>query len=406
MLPVGWFGRSLFFEAVDSRFSRICAASESLQTSPIASLLALSAIMREFIREQISTVHEQYSVLIDAIAPVRFTKSELAILFVRKIQHDFLLRMEEPRTWYTAFAALILVAAIVASQLRARTSSLRRLGLPVVSAPKGAAKFDYRVILDEGARRYPHSPYLITYSGFEYVVFPPSSWDEIKRIPSTKASTLLFFTHVFFGGWRLLGSDTSALHKAIGTDLNRALPIRMKAHQESARKACESTLGSCPEWKSFRMYFTLQGIIAATNATGLVGPELGSNRGWLVAVQAFPMAIVVAISTSGLSPRLLRPLVTFFVFLPTWALYWYMRWLLQPIVNRDLREYEIASQEKEKSELTQAQPDKKFPMIAWLMSRYTPKERTPQQVAHDFIVASSNQHLPHLQPSTLLWRSS
>ncbi|KAI1770135.1 cytochrome P450 [Hypoxylon cercidicola] len=266
-------------------------------------------------------LQEQHSPIIGAMTPVHLNRSELTILYLRKIQHDVLLSIEEPRTQYTVLATLMLVTAFAVRHIRAKASSLRQLGLPVISAPNGAAKFDYKAILDEGSRRYPLSPYLITYLGFD------------------------------------------ALHKAIGTDLSGALPIRMKAHQESAAKACESTLGPCPEWKPFRMYFTLQGIIATTNSTGPVGPDLGSSRGWLVAAQAFPMAIVVAISTSSLAPGRFT-------------------------VDRDLHEYEIGSQEREKNELAQAQPDKKFPMTAWLMSRYSPEERTRQQVAHDFIVAS------------------
>ncbi len=95
---------------------------------------------------------------------------------------------------------LLLVVAIVVDQVRARRSSLCRLGLPVVTPPKGVHQFNYNTILSQGARRHPDSPYLITYPGFEYVVFPASSWDEIKRVPPTKALALLYFTHVFFGG--------------------------------------------------------------------------------------------------------------------------------------------------------------------------------------------------------------
>jgi hypothetical protein len=197
-----------------------------------------------------------------------------------------------------------------------------------------------------------------------------------------------FFKHVFFGGWGFLGTDISALHRSIGTDLTRAIPIRTQAHYESACFASTTALNPCLEWRSFRMYWTLQDIISTTNAIGLVGSELGTDPRWRRVVQQFPMAIVFGIMISGFSPRILRPAVTWFVFLPAWGLYWYMRMLLRPMVSRDVHEYEVEIQEKDKGQLMQASPDKKFPMTAWLMSRYRPEERTPQQLAHDFIVAS------------------
>ncbi|KAI1402085.1 cytochrome P450 [Hypoxylon fuscum] len=345
--------------------------------------------MWEFIQQQYSMLREQYGAMSDAMAPVRHSKSEL-VFFLRKIVHGLLFSLLDPssKSRYAVSAVLVFIIVFVVDQIRARMLSLRRLGLPVVSPSKGVHQFDYKAILAEGARRYPNSPYLITYSGFEYVVFPASSWDEVKRIPPTKASALAYFTHVFFGGWKLLGSDMSAVHKSIGVDLTRAIPIRVHAHQESARAACDSVLGRYSEWKSYPMYFTLQAIIAATNATGLVGPVLGNDRRWVRAVQIFPMVIVFAIYTSSLPPRLFRPLVTLFVFLPAWATYWYMRNILRPVVQQDMHEYELAAGNDEKRELMRAKPDSKFPMTAWMLSRYTPEERTAQQVAHDFIVAS------------------
>lgn len=342
-------------------------------------------------------LQEQYAAVRDAVAPVRLTKSELFFLSLRKLRHDLLglfdmkrNRQEmPPASMYAVIAVILgLTIAFVIDKIYQKRSSLRRIGLPVLQRPKGAHVYDYKAILDEGARKYPNSPYIITYSGFEYVVFPESSWDEIKRIPVTKASTLEWFTHVFFQGWRLLGSDTSAIHKAIGIDLTRAIPTRVHARQESARYACDAALGPCSDWTPFRMYWTLQSIVATTNATGLVGPELGTNRRWLIAVQAFPMAIVLGISVSSWSPRLLRPIVALFAFSPAWFLYWCMMILLRPMVKQDLQEYQTATSEEAKKQLLQATPNRKFPITGWLLLRYQPHEQTPQQVAHDYIVAS------------------
>ncbi|RYO97741.1 hypothetical protein DL765_011076 [Monosporascus sp. GIB2] len=246
--------------------------------------------MRHNLQQQFTMLQEQYVAMADAMAPVRHSKSELLIPSLKKARHDLLLGLSDPssKLRYAAGALLVLVVAIAIDQVSAWRFSLRRLGLPVVSPPKGVHQFDHKAILSEEARKHPDSPYLITYSRFEYVVFPASGWDEIKRIPPSKASALLYFTHVYFRGWRLLGSNTSAVHKSIGVDLTRAVPVRVHAHQESACLAYDSALEQYTEWKSFSMYFSLQAIIAATKARGLVGPELGNNKGWVMAVQAFP----------------------------------------------------------------------------------------------------------------------
>ncbi|KAI2635283.1 cytochrome P450 [Xylaria nigripes] len=325
-----------------------------------------------------------------AMAPVRLSKWELLQLTLRKMLHDLRIAMVDisTTTKYVGLGVLMLVVILFIDHLRVERQSLRHLGLSFVRRPKGVHQWDYAALLDEGARRYSDSPFILSYSGFEYVVFPPSMWDEVKRIPQTKASNMEFNKHVFFGGWGFLGSDISALHRSIGTDLTRAIPIRTQAHYESAKFASKTALDPCPEWKSFRMYWTLQDIISTTNAAGLVGSEMGTDPSWRKAVQRFPMAIVFGIMTSGACPRILRPIATWFVFLPAWALYWYMRLLLHRTVTKDVREYKDATDEKQKRELVQASPDKKFPMVAWLMARYSPEEQNPAQVAHDLIVAS------------------
>ncbi|KAI0490975.1 cytochrome P450 [Xylaria cf. heliscus] len=346
--------------------------------------------MLQALRSLYVTLQDQLAAIHTAMAPVRLTKWEMLQLALRKIRYDIMNAAADlsPTAKYVGLAVPIIIAALLIDEFRVNRQSLRRLGLPFVRPSKRIHRWDYTAILDEGARKHPNSPFIISYSGFEYVVFPPSMWDEVKRIPQTKASAMEFFKHVFFGGWGFLGTDISALHKSIGTDLTRAIPIRTQAHYESAQFASEVALGSCQEWKSFKMYWTLQDIVSTTNAIGLVGEELGTDPRWRSAVQQFPMAIVLGIIVSGWAPRVLRPIVTWFIFLPAWGLYWWMRFLLRPIVNKDVREYEAALKEIDKSQLMQASPDKKFPMTAWLMARYRPEERNPQQVAHDFIVAS------------------
>lgn len=198
---------------------------------------------------------------------------------------------------------------------------------------------------------------------------------------------LEFFTHVFFHGWRFLGNDTSTLLKTIGVDLMRAVPVRVQARQKDAQVAFDRAIGSCPEWKSFPLYWTVQELVAATNASGLVGPELGHDRRWVRAVQHFPIVTALAVYISNIVPRIVRPFVASFVYLPAWGYYIYLKVLLKPMAKADWEEYESAD-EKGKKEILCVAPDKKFPITAWLMSRYRPEERSLAQITHDLIVAT------------------
>ncbi|KAI0154695.1 cytochrome P450 [Xylariaceae sp. FL1272] len=310
----------------------------------------------------------------DQLSAVRHA---MAPLILRKLVYDLRNAFNDSshRSRYAGVVSAVVLTVLVTDHFRAKRRSLRRLGLPIVKAPSGVHRWDYGTVLDIGSRQYPDRPFLITYSGFDYTVFPQSMWDE-------------FFKHVFFGGWGFLGTDISALHRSIGADLTRAIPIRTQAHYESAKYASQAALGVCPEWKSFRMYWTLQDIVSTTNANALVGPELGHDPRWRRAVQRFPMAIVIGIMISGMSPQILRAVVTWIVFIPAWVLYWYMRILLRPMVSTDMQEYRAALTITEKSQIVQVSPDKKFPMTAWLMARYRFEEQRSHQVAHDFIVAS------------------
>lgn len=121
------------------------------------------------------------------------------------------------------------------------SSTERKLGLPALAMEKG---WDYAKVLEEGSKKYPNSPYIITCSGYEYVVFPSSSFEEIKRLNASRASMVDWFTTVFWQGWHFLGTDNSSPYHTFGIDLVRALPSRVWMRQENARAAFYTVLGS------------------------------------------------------------------------------------------------------------------------------------------------------------------
>jgi hypothetical protein len=338
---------------------------------------------------------EQYMVIREAMSTLRLSRSELALLTLRKAWHDSRFGWKDWRDdTHTAVQLLALVVAsfvamLVLDRAILRITSLRRHGFPVLERPKGVHRWDYEKLLKEGARRYPNTPYILAYSGYEYVVYPSSSFDEIKRLPASQASMIEWFTHVFFQGWRFLGYESSSLYKAIGVDLARAVPSRVQQRQQHAHMAFEVVAGACSEWKPLPLFQSAIDIIAMTNATGLVGPKLGMDQRWLKALQRFVIAIMGAIFTCHATPSLIRPAVSPFAFAPAWGLYYYMRRLLGPVVEQDLRRHQaMLGVGGRSNEAAQRRSDGGFPMTKWLMARYKAEEATPGQIAHDLIVAS------------------
>lgn len=334
-------------------------------------------------------------VIRESMSTLRLSRSQLALLTLRKAWHDLALRWKDWRdgTHKTAQLLALLVASFVAmlvlDRIILRITSLRRYGLPVLERRKGVHRWDYEKLLEEGARRYPNTPYILAYSGYEYIVYPSSSFDEIKRLPASQASMIEWFTHVFFQGWRFLGYESSSLYKAIGVDLARAVPSRVQERQQHAHMAFEAVAGACLEWKPLPLFQSAIDIIAMTNATGLVGPKLGMDQRWLKAVQRFVIAIMGAILACHAIPSIIRPVISPLAFAPAWGLYYYMKRLLGPVVEQDLRKHRAAREAgSSRNEAAQGKSDGSFPMTEWLMTRYKAEEATPGQIAHDLIVAS------------------
>lgn len=134
--------------------------------------------------------------------------------------------------WLTLLTLAVSTILLLDRLFAKFSSTKRKLGLPALSMQKG---WDYAKVLEEGSKKYPTSPYIITYSGYEYVVFPSSSFDEIKCLNSSRASMVAWFTTVFWQGWHFLGTDNSSRYHTVGIDLARALPSRVGMRQENAR---------------------------------------------------------------------------------------------------------------------------------------------------------------------------
>ena len=353
--------------------------------------------MIRYVIDTFTVFQEQYRVMRGAMLTLRLTKWELLGLSLRKAFHDTWIFVSEPMQSWQGLSSATQIAIVVFSAFLAvwsldrgvgRRRSLKGLGLPVLKISNGTHPWDYKTMLDQGARCYPDQPYIISYAGYEYVVYPSSLFDEVKRLTASKASAIDWFTEVLFQGWRVLGADSSALHKAIAVDLARAVPCRVSQSQSEAEQACDAILSPGLEWQSFPLFSTMQQIVVTTNSTGLVGRRLGSDKRWLNAVQRFPIALMVAIYISHAAPRLLRPLISMIVYLPAKGLFWYMKALAHYDASKDFKEYQETSNNEKQRNLLLKKCGEKFPMAAWLMRRYQPHERNVGQIKHDFVLGS------------------
>lgn len=343
-----------------------------------------SSEMFEWIAKQQNVLRDGILAVGNAIKWLWLTKFRSFHLFVEETIYDlqsFLPSASGTRT-PVSFAILVLITIgtlIVLDKLLARFSSTgRKLKLPTLQMRKG---WDYPTLLQQGARKYPNSPYIITYSGYEYVVFPSSAFDEIKKLNASRASMVDWFTQVFWQGWQFLGTDNSARYHMVSIDLTRALPSRVWMRQDNARQAFEAVLGPAGakhDWTTVPLWGTVQQIVSLMNATGLLGPELGLDPRWLRATQRLHNAIMFGIVGSHLTPRLLRPLVAPMVFLPAKLVDWHMSSLLRPMLRKELESYQAKGlpQEDPKkmadipaSALHQEPSNEKFPLTAWLLDR-------------------------------------
>lgn len=369
--------------------------------------------MLQWVAEQYATWREQLSAAASAIGPLRHTKGQLLRLLVRKTKHNLLLKVGDfvGRKWSVPMLATLLALAVGAFLLLARSLAgcfprRKNLQLPTLRMQKG---WDCRTLLIEGAKKYPNSPYIITYSGFEYVVFPSSSFDEVKRLSVSRASTIDWFNHTLWQRWAFMGTDNIARYHTVAIDLSRALPSRVWMRQDSAKAAFEAVLGpqdTSKDWKTVSLWKTVQNIVALMYATGLLGPELGTDPRWLKATQRLHRAMMFGIVGSNLTPRILRPLVAPVVFLPAKLVDWHMQSLLRPTVERELKAYEAKEADGGRNcssdMISKTIHDggvgtgtevhrsirEKFPLTEWLLNRYRSAHGRLSRLLRDYIVIS------------------
>ncbi|KAK4165472.1 cytochrome p450 oxidoreductase [Cladorrhinum sp. PSN259] len=192
--------------------------------------------------------------------------------------------------------------------------------------------------IQENTKRYPDSAYRFTAFGVEYVVLPSRFYNEVKRIPESRASLLAFFKVSFNKKWSGMPSHTPEMMRAVSVDLSRNIPSIIEQRQKDCARAFADNIGDCPKWKEILVYKAIQSIAVTINACALVGSGLGHNKTWIRHSQL--LTIWVAFPTFVLSflPPILKQLLKPFLFIPIRYTRFILRHLLTLVLKQELAE--------------------------------------------------------------------
>ncbi|KAK3991553.1 P450 oxygenase [Cladorrhinum sp. PSN332] len=259
--------------------------------------------------------------------------------------------------WRTAIVIVVLYT--LKSLLFPPKSPLEKLGIPLV---KG--KLDSVKKIKEYAKKYPDSAYRFRAFGVEYVVLPFSFYNEVKRIPESRASLLAFFKEAFNKKWSGMPSHTPEMMRAVSVDLSRNIPFIIEQRQKDCAKAIQDNIGDCPDWKEITVYKTVQNIATTINACALVGSELGHSRSWIRNSQM--LTVWVAFPTFILSflPSILKPTFKPFLFIPIRYTRFALRRLLTPVIKKELAQLSTVG------EKPTAIINNKMALSSFLLNRY------------------------------------
>ncbi|KAL8754896.1 MAG: hypothetical protein Q9184_004964 [Pyrenodesmia sp. 2 TL-2023] len=282
---------------------------------------------------------ENVGIVRKPLAPVRLSRWQLTRLLLAQFWRD---RGAVAKIMWVLLIGLIL-AVLLNRLVRPRT--LDALGIPL-GGSSTRTKVNFQTMLEACKSKYPKQPFLIRAFGIEYVVFPSSYFDEIKKLPEQQASALAFFRDSFHEPWSGIPRQSAELLKAVSVDLPRAIPTFVRARQADCAATCRNVIGAPTEWKEVTLFATMQEIVASTNASALVGRELGTNRKWTRCVERLPMAALIGTVLLSYLPIVLRPLFKPILFAPAIWLRWNMTNMLTPILLDDWREYDESTDRK------------------------------------------------------------
>lgn len=169
-------------------------------------------------------------------------------------------------------------------------------------------------------------------------------------------------------------------------DLPRSMPAIVQNRQEDCAAASEQVLGHPADWKDVVLYSSIEDIVVATNASAIVGRNLGTNKSWMKIVARLPLAVAIPTVIISFTPAVFRPFIKPLVFAPAiWMRQKLIR-MLRPVLERDVQDYNTS---EDKKPLAGPSERGKVPLTSWLLRRYPANTKdVRQRLLDDYINAS------------------
>ncbi|KAK5996286.1 Cytochrome P450 monooxygenase CYP1 [Cladobotryum mycophilum] len=315
----------------------------------------------ETLQEEYIRLQESYQVVKYSFAGLRLTRWQLTKLLLAQIWR------ESPNVAIGLGVVATLLFAWIISALFFRQRSLASLGIPFVGKSKGR-KMDFQQMMEEAAKKHPNKPFGIRAFGTDYVVYPSAQFDEIKRLPESRASSLEYLREAFHATWSGIPRHSDEMMKAVSVDLARAIPSLVHQRQQDCATSCDAAIGPSADWKEVTLYSASQSIVVSTNSSAFVGRDLGTSKKWISQVDRLPMAVAIPSILISLLPAVARPLLKPLLFAPAIYTRSKLSSLLKPVLKEDINEYE--SSVKDRRAFVDPQEKGKVALTSWLLRRY------------------------------------
>ncbi|KAI8632630.1 cytochrome P450 [Xylariaceae sp. FL1651] len=198
------------------------------------------------------------------------------------------------------------VIAILCITLWKRLQRTVDLDLPVVGDANAS---DFREAMEEGARKYPNSPYVLPASTGRLVILPPTLIDELRLLPESTLSSKEHHYRHFLGRWTSMGTPAPELHSALTIDLQRNVQKVMEAARGEVDYAFNQNIPPCDDWTSVPVFPALLHISALLIERTWVGLPLSRQDNWIKATTSYMTDVAKAAAAIKAWPNAVRTFI-------------------------------------------------------------------------------------------------
>ncbi|TRX94213.1 hypothetical protein FHL15_004981 [Xylaria flabelliformis] len=258
-----------------------------------------------------------------------------------------------PTTIQLQQGLLLVVALVTVSLVRTAWTNHTRKRPPVVNPAKpfdftgGSTKVDFLQrsyeIINDTSKPTSDRPYTVNSDLGPIIVLPPRFADEIKNNPNlsfTKSVEDDF--HGTTPGFEVFKAESAVgiLAQVAKKQLTKYLNKITEPLSEEAAFSLQTILGDSPEWKEFSLPAVSLSLVARLSSRVFLGEKLCRNPEWLQITTEFPVSSFLAAYTLRLYPKILRPIVHWF--LPECQLirrqFAQARSIIQPVIDERMEE--------------------------------------------------------------------